>query len=327
MNCWGRGVLLSRGKAAQVSAYRSPGTADGRAGPPLLAGQLPPAAPRLSRGSWSRADVLIGTAIATSSVPDLHPYRRRHRRCPHLRCAFLRLLEARYSGFTIDREPRTTSSHRARASAADVPPEADVPRLAGRPAVDARARRFLRRVGSGLAPGAHPAVREPVLDRRVLRIVHTLVLAREGGFLVHAASAVRNGRAFSSPVSPALGRRRSPAWRRRTPRCSPTSCPTCAGNGTDTAPTARRSPESWQESARTSARRWRRCTCSRRVPRTASTTSRGGRRPGAAGQRPVLRQGLRARAAVFHSACELVERVPVRRLTFLPDARVWELIQ
>jgi hypothetical protein len=31
--------------------------------------------------------------------------------------------------------------------------------------------------------------------------------------------------------------------------------------------------------------------------------------------------------AVFHFACELVERVPVRRLTFLPDARVWELIR
>ena len=30
----------------------------------------------------------------------------------------------------------------------------------------------------------------------VLRIVHTLVLSRQGGFLVHAASAVRNGRAF-----------------------------------------------------------------------------------------------------------------------------------
>ena len=30
----------------------------------------------------------------------------------------------------------------------------------------------------------------------VLRILHSLFLAREGGFLVHAASAVRNGRAF-----------------------------------------------------------------------------------------------------------------------------------
>lgn len=30
----------------------------------------------------------------------------------------------------------------------------------------------------------------------ILRIVHTLILAREGGFLLHASSAVRNGRAF-----------------------------------------------------------------------------------------------------------------------------------
>jgi hypothetical protein len=30
----------------------------------------------------------------------------------------------------------------------------------------------------------------------VLRILHTLLLAREGGFLVHAASAIRNGRAY-----------------------------------------------------------------------------------------------------------------------------------
>ena len=30
--------------------------------------------------------------------------------------------------------------------------------------------------------------------------------------------------------------------------------------------------------------------------------------------------------AVFQSALDFVERVPVRRLTFVPDARVWELI-
>ena len=30
----------------------------------------------------------------------------------------------------------------------------------------------------------------------MLRIVHTLLLARNGGFLVHASSAIRNGRAF-----------------------------------------------------------------------------------------------------------------------------------
>ena len=36
----------------------------------------------------------------------------------------------------------------------------------------------------------------PYIIDGVLRILHSLVLAREGGFLVHAASAVRNGRAF-----------------------------------------------------------------------------------------------------------------------------------
>ncbi len=31
--------------------------------------------------------------------------------------------------------------------------------------------------------------------------------------------------------------------------------------------------------------------------------------------------------AVFLSALDLVERVPVRRLTFLPEAGIWDLIQ
>ena len=31
--------------------------------------------------------------------------------------------------------------------------------------------------------------------------------------------------------------------------------------------------------------------------------------------------------AVFQSALDFVERVPVRRLTFVPDERVWELIE
>jgi len=30
--------------------------------------------------------------------------------------------------------------------------------------------------------------------------------------------------------------------------------------------------------------------------------------------------------AIFHSAFEFVSQVPVSRLTFVPDARVWELI-
>ncbi len=30
---------------------------------------------------------------------------------------------------------------------------------------------------------------------------------------------------------------------------------------------------------------------------------------------------------IFRSACDFVDRVPVRRLTFVPDTRVWDLIR
>ena len=38
--------------------------------------------------------------------------------------------------------------------------------------------------------------RSPYAIDAVLRIVHSLILARQGGFLVHAASAIRDGKAF-----------------------------------------------------------------------------------------------------------------------------------
>lgn len=36
---------------------------------------------------------------------------------------------------------------------------------------------------------------------------------------------------------------------------------------------------------------------------------------------------LAGRQSTFHSAFEFLSRVPVSRLTFVPDARVWELIR
>jgi hypothetical protein len=29
----------------------------------------------------------------------------------------------------------------------------------------------------------------------------------------------------------------------------------------------------------------------------------------------------------FHAACDFVARIPVHKLTFMPDARVWEMIR
>lgn len=69
--------------------------------------------------------------------------------------------------------------------------------------------------------------RTPYAIDCVLRIVHTLILARQGGFLVHAASAIRGEKLFCFPGFPVQGKRRSPAWRRPMRRCSPTRSLTC----------------------------------------------------------------------------------------------------
>ena len=53
----------------------------------------------------------------------------------------------------------------------------------------------------------------PYAADSVLRIVHTLLLSREQGFLLHASSAVRNGRAFLFTGPSGAERRPSSATR------------------------------------------------------------------------------------------------------------------
>jgi ABC-type multidrug transport system ATPase subunit len=58
------------------------------------------------------------------------------------------------------------------------------------------ARRLPRRVESILSARNIEQTINPFSLDSVLRILHTLLLAREGGFLLHASSAIRNGSAF-----------------------------------------------------------------------------------------------------------------------------------
>jgi hypothetical protein len=109
---------------------------------------------------------------------------------------FLEMLEERYAGFVsvealaefefdVDLTPLAFAS-----------PEADV-------RVTCRSGRWLMERGDFRAEW-EPATRRgwirqsanPYSIDAVLRIVHTLVLARQGGFLLHSASAIRNGKAF-----------------------------------------------------------------------------------------------------------------------------------
>jgi hypothetical protein len=161
----------------------------------------------------------------------------------------------------------------------------------------------------------------------LLRIVHSIALAETGGFLLHAASAVRNGRAFLlSGVSGAgkttLTRLAPPDARILTDEISYVINETngYSACGTPFAGELARVGENvsapvagifFLEKANQN--------------RTEEMDS-------AAGLRAILRNILFLAndpdliQCVFHSAAEFVSSVPVRRLQFTPDARVWEMI-
>ena len=109
---------------------------------------------------------------------------------------FLAMLEERYAGFVSGEALAEFDFDVELAAPAFADPNADV-------SVTHRAGRWLMERGDFRAewdPAARrgwiPQSANPYSIDAVLRIVHTLVLARQGGFLLHSASAVRNGKAF-----------------------------------------------------------------------------------------------------------------------------------
>jgi hypothetical protein len=163
----------------------------------------------------------------------------------------------------------------------------------------------------------------------VLRIVHTLVLAREGGFLLHAGSAVRNGRAF-------LFSGVSGAGKTTITRLAPADATLL----TDEMSYVRREAGGYFAYGTPFAGELAKAGENVRAPLAAVYLLVQGpenriddiARPEAT--RALLRnilffapQDPELVPRLFDFACEFVEHVPVRRLTFLPDARVWELIR
>jgi len=141
---------------------------------------------------------------------------------------FLAMLQGRYAGFIshglsaefefdVELSPPPASD-----------PDADV-------SVSYRSGRWFLQRGDFRAEWA-PATRRGVIHQSanpysidaVLRIVHTLVLARQGGFLMHSASAIRNGKAFLFAGISGAGKTTISRLALRMPRCSPTKFPTCA---------------------------------------------------------------------------------------------------
>ena len=159
------------------------------------------------------------------------------------------------------------------------------------------------------------------------RILHSLLLARESGLLIHAASAVRNGRAF-------LFSGVSGAGKTTISRLAPQSVTLL----TDEISYVRRDGDAYRAFGTPFAGELARAGENISAPVAALYFLAHGPEnrietiaPAEAG-RTLLRNILFfAEDAdlvklVFHAACDVVSKVPVYRLTFVPDARVWDSI-
>jgi hypothetical protein len=161
----------------------------------------------------------------------------------------------------------------------------------------------------------------------VLRIVHTLALARTGGFLLHAASAIRNGKAF---VFAGV----SGAGKTTISRLAPRDVTLL----TDEISYVRKQGQGYAAFG---------------TPFTGELAKLGENASAPVAALYLLAQGPRNRVEpvsageaarsllanvlffaedselvqmIFHAAFEFVNRIPVSRLTFVPDSTVWELI-
>jgi hypothetical protein len=161
----------------------------------------------------------------------------------------------------------------------------------------------------------------------VLRIVHSLILAQRGGFLLHAASAIRNGRAFLFSGVSGAGKTTISSL-----------APADVILLTDEISYVRHDTEGYTACGTPFAGELARVGKNCSAPLAALYFLEKGREnridpiSPADAVRSLLRNVLffaedeELVKMLFRTAFEFVERVPVRRLTFFPDARVWDLI-
>lgn len=162
----------------------------------------------------------------------------------------------------------------------------------------------------------------------VLRIVHTLILAARGGFLVHAASAIRIGYAF-------LFAGVSGAGKTTISRLAPADVHLLTD---EISYVVRRDGGQYWAYGTPFAGELGRVGENLSAPvKTLFLLEQGSENriapvaPGDAA-RLLLRNILFFAAddemvkLVFQTACEFAEKVPVQRLCFVPDQRVWEMI-
>jgi hypothetical protein len=170
--------------------------------------------------------------------------------------------------------------------------------------------------------------RSPYAVDSVLRIIHTLMLARQGGFLVHAASAIRGGKAF-------LFSGVSGAGKTTISRLAPPDAILL----TDEISYVRREGNRYLACGTPFAGELARLGENQSAPLSALFFLEKGPEnriepvgPAEAVQR-LLRNILffaddsELVKHVFDAACEFASLVPIHRLVFVPDQRVWDIIR
>jgi hypothetical protein len=162
----------------------------------------------------------------------------------------------------------------------------------------------------------------------VLRILHSLILAQRGGFLLHAASVICDGRAY-------LFSGVSGAGKTTMTRMAPPDVTLLTDEISYLRPSADGYSAFGTPFAGELARAGENCT----APVAAlffleqGPENRVDELPSAEAVRRLMRnilffaedQGLVEK--LLATACEFVARVPIRRLTFYPDARVWDRVR
>jgi len=179
----------------------------------------------------------------------------------------------------------------------------------------------------GLGRGYIRQAAYPYAMDAVLRILHSLLLVRQGGLLIHAASGVRNGRAF-------LFSGVSGAGKTTISRLAPQDVTLL----TDEISYVRRDGDGYRAFGTPFAGELAKVGENISAPVAALYFLAQGPEnrietmaPAEAG-RTLLRNILffaedaELVKLVFDAACEFVSKVPVYRLTFVPDGRVWDLI-
>jgi hypothetical protein len=162
----------------------------------------------------------------------------------------------------------------------------------------------------------------------VLRILHSLILAERGGFLLHAASAICGGRAY-------LFSGVSGAGKTTMTRLAPADITLLTDEISYLRPSADGYAAFGTPFAGELARAGENCT----APVSAlffleqGPENRVDELTSAEALRRLMRNILffaedhRLVEKLLATACDFVARVPIRRLTFYPDARVWELVR